>query len=349
MKGRARYARGSQSKSTGRYQAALSVSLDNALTLNDLLYLTLNQDLGADQAHGRSAQGTEGNTLGYSLPLGYWTWGASTSRSSYYQSVAGLAQNYVYRGSSGTAEVKLSRLLHRSAAGKTSLALKAFQRRSNNYIDDTEIEVQRRVVGGWELALEHKVSIADATLETNLSHKRGTGDFGTLPAPEEAYGEGTSRFGITSADVNLALPFKLAGQTLGYNVSWRGQYNHTALTPQDRFAIGGRNTVRGFDGESSLSAERGWVIRQDLSTALGASGQTLYLGLDYGEVAGPSSDYLVGKSLSGAVVGWRGSFKAGKILQYDVFVGRPVHKPEFFRTAPITAGFSLNLSLSLSF
>lgn len=44
----------------------------------------------------------------------------------------------------------------------------------------------------------------------------------------------------------------------------RAQWNRTPLTPQDRFAIGGRYTVRGFDGETSLMGERGWLLRNDI-------------------------------------------------------------------------------------
>jgi hemolysin activation/secretion protein len=97
--------------------------------------------------------------------------------------------------------------------------------------------------------------------------------------------------------------------------------------------------VRGFDGETILSAERGWLVRNDLSAALGASGQELYLGIDYGEVAGTSTQYLVGRRLAGAVLGLRGYFKG---LSTDVFIGQPLSKPEGFRSASYTAGFNLN-------
>ena len=30
------------------------------------------------------------------------------------------------------------------------------------------------------------------------------------------------------------------------------------------FSIGGRYTVRGFDGEASLMGERGWLLRNDI-------------------------------------------------------------------------------------
>jgi hemolysin activation/secretion protein len=99
--------------------------------------------------------------------------------------------------------------------------------------------------------------------------------------------------------------------------------------------------VRGFDGETTLSAERGWLLRNELGAALGNSGQQAYLGLDYGEVSGPSSELLAGKALAGAVVGLRGNLKQ---LQYDLFLGTPLHKPDNFKTASTTVGFSLNLA-----
>jgi hemolysin activation/secretion protein len=110
--------------------------------------------------------------------------------------------------------------------------------------------------------------------------------------------------------------------------------------PQDRFAIGGRYTVRGFDGENVLLAERGWLVRNDLGIGL-LPGTEFYVGADYGEVGGPSSRALAGTALAGAVAGLRASYKGFYI---DVFVGTPLHKPEGFRTASTTAGFSLNWS-----
>jgi hemolysin activation/secretion protein len=328
----------SGAKSTGKYQGGVALSWDNPLGLNDLLYLSFNGDLGGGEEGER---GTRGRTVHYSVPMGYWLLGATASKNRYWQSVAGLNQSYVYRGTSSNAELKLSRLVYRDAVRKTTLSFGAFYRSSNNYIDDTEIEVQRRKTGGWLAALNHREFIGKATLDTTLAYKRGTGAFHALPAPEEAFGEGTSRFRVATLDVSLNLPFQAAGQKLRYNASVRAQSNRSPLSPQDRFAIGGRYTVRGFDGESALMAERGWLLRNDLGLALGNSGQELYAGLDHGEVSGPSAEFLPGTRLTGAVLGLRGSYKA---LSYDVFIGRPLEKPEGFVTAKATAGISLNYS-----
>lgn len=104
----------------------------------------------------------------------------------------------------------------------------------------------------------------------------------------------------------------------------------------DQFSIGGRYTVRGFDGDATLAAERGWYTRNDLGTTVPVIGQELYLAVDYGRVAGPSSASLPGIVLAGAGVGLRGGWK---MLSYDVFAGWPLDRPARFHTARPAAGF----------
>lgn len=326
------------SKSTGKYQSTATVSADNLLTLNDLFYVSFNRDLGGGD---KGERGTRGHTVHYSLPFGYWLLSATSSTNRYHQTVAGISQDYLYSGTSENDELKLSRVLYRDATNKTTASLRGYLSTSNNFIDDTEVEVQRRRMAGWEAAIAHRLFIASATLDFSLAYRRGTGAFSALHAPEEAFGEGTARPKIITTESSLTLPFKLGDQSLRYNGNWRAQWNRTPLVSQDRFSIGGRYTVRGFDGESVLMAERGWLVRNDFSLALGASGQELYVGIDHGEVGGPSADLLIGKRLTGAVLGLRGSFKD---LSYDIFAGQPLRKPEGFETARTTAGFNLSVS-----
>lgn len=277
----------------------------------------------------------------YSLPFGYWLLGFTTSRNQYHQSVAGASQTYIYSGESRNSDIKLSRLIYRDAVRKTTLSLRGWTRTSKNFIDDTEVEVQRRRMAGVDVGVSHREFIGAATLDASLNYRRGTGAFGSLPAPEEAFGEGASRPEIITADAQFNVPFILGEQRLRYTGAWRAQWNRTPLVPQDRFAIGGRYTVRGFDGESLLSAERGWLIRNDLGWPLAQSGQELYLGVDHGEVSGASSRTLVGTRLTGAVLGLRGGFKG---LAYDLFIGEPLKKPQGFQTTGGITGFNLNWS-----
>ena len=325
------------SKSTGVYQASTTLSWDNPLGLSDLLYLTSSHDVGGGHPGRR---GTRGHTLHYSIPIHSWTLSSTHSSNRYFQQVAGQAQGYNYHGSSENTELKLENLLHRDSVRKTTMHVRAWQRRSNSFIDDTEVLVQRRVVGGWELGVGHKNAFGTTAVDSHLTFRRGTGDFDSIPAPEEAFNEGTSKMGVITFDLQASRPFKAWSQTANYKIALRVQDNTTPLTPQDRFAIGGRYSVRGFDGESSLSAERGWTLRNDWSVTLGTSGQDAYLGIDAGEVTGTSAEHLSSNTLTGAVVGLRGAVQK---LQYDVFVGAPLYQPPGFKTLDTTAGFSLSL------
>jgi hemolysin activation/secretion protein len=326
------------SRSTGRYQGNATLSIDNPLGLNDLFYASISNDLGGNGHTG--PRGTRGHALHYSLPFGYSLMAFSANDTDYRQSVAGASQNYVYSGSSRNLDVKLGRMVYREAARKIGLSLRGYQRDSHNYIDDTEVLVQRRRMGGFELGANLKQFIGSATVTGNVAMKRGTGAFGTLAAPEQAFGEGTARPRLLNADASLSLPFAMAGARFDYQGSWRAQWNRTALIAQDRFAIGGRYTVRGFDGESSLSAERGWLLRNDFIWRPAGSGFQPYLGVDYAEVAGPSSARLAGKHLAGAVLGVRGQLS---LVQFDVFAGAPISKPDRLQTAAVAAGFNLSI------
>ncbi|NIE75376.1 ShlB/FhaC/HecB family hemolysin secretion/activation protein [Pantoea sp. Ap-967] len=326
------------SKTTGKYQGAVALSLDNPLNLNDLFYASFNHDLGGGESGDK---GSKGHTLHYSVPFGYWQLAVTSSEYDYHQTVAGANQNFQYRGESRNNELRLSRLVYRDAVRKTTLWSSLWTRASDNFIDDTQIQQQHRRMAGWQAGVNHREFIGPATLDLGASYRRGTGAHGSLEAPEDAFGDGSARSKIILADAQWQVPFAAYGQRLRYLGAWRAQWNRTELVPQDRFSIGGRYSVRGFDGENILSADRGWTLSNELGLALGNSGQELYAGVDYGEVGGNSADYLVGRRLAGAVVGVRGAYRN---LSYDWSWGTPLKKPDGFETANFTSAFTVALS-----
>ena len=338
----------SGTKATGRNQAGATVSVDNPFGLNDLFYVSANHSINS-RFLSEQSYGTEGQTAHYSLPFGYWMLGLTASNSQYHQTVQSLNGGIVYAGKTNNADIKLSRLVYRDQSRKTTVAIQGWRRESRSILQDEELPVQHRVFGGWEFSLNHKEYIGDATLEGSLAYKRGTGAFGARVAPEEvAYSnrqdlseplDGTSRLKLYTADISLNAPFKLGEEKLRYSGLIRAQWNRTPLIAQDRFAIGGRYTVRGFDGETNLMGERGWLLRNDIGWTMGQSGAELYVGMDYGHVGGRSTANILGRNLAGAVVGVRGQWTK---LSYDFFVGAPISKPEGYRTAKVTLGFNLN-------
>ena len=338
-------------RSTGKYQGGATVSIDNPLTLNDLFYFSYGRDVtGYDKITttdannnptGRQHGKTRNWNLHYSVPYGYWQAAFNASGYYYDQAVAGVNQTYHYSGHSRTQDLKLSRMVYRDAHRKTTAYIKGWSRYSDNYIDDTEIEVQRRKTAGLELGITHKEYIGNATLDLGVSYKRGTGSRNALRAPEELFNEGTSRMKILTADVGLNLPFKIKNASFNFSTNNHFQWNKTPLTPQDKIAIGGRSTVRGFDGKMTLAAERGWYSRNELAWTY-VQGHQLYAAVDAGHVAGTSAEYLLGQTLIGGAVGLRGQVKWGGDLQYDLFAAKPIKKPEYFNTAKTTFGFNLS-------
>ncbi|GDX06951.1 ShlB/FhaC/HecB family hemolysin secretion/activation protein [Buttiauxella sp. A111] len=324
----------SGSRSTGRYQGGVTVYGDNLLSLSDTLYLSAGSSL-----HAPEGKGTHNYTGQYSLPFGYWATSLTASNNSYYQTVAGLNGDIRYSGESNNIDWQLSRVLHRNASQKTSFTYDVIARDSKNFVNGTEVDVQRRQTAAWKIGLQHRHYIDAATLDAGISYQRGTCWFGAIPASEEYYGEATALSKIIQLNAQLDAPFVLAAQNFRYNVQYLRQMSNTPLTPQDQFSIGGRWTVRGFDGERTLSADRGWTVRNELAWQTPVPNHQLYLGVDYGEIGGHGSEYNLGNHLAGGAVGLRGGLWGAS---YDTFVGIPLSKPDGFTTDPVTLGFNLN-------
>lgn len=274
----------SGTKATGKYQGNVTFSADNPLGLSDLFYVNYGRSIGnvpdaADSSGSLKKGGTHNYALHYSVPFGKWTWAFNHSGYRYHQAIAGLSAAYDYNGKSYNTDLGFNRLIYRDAKRKTHVGAKLWTRETQSYIDDAEITVQRRRTAGWLAELSHKEYIGNSTAQFKIAYKRGTGMSDALRAPEELFGEGTSRMKIWTANADVNIPFQIGKQSFAYDTTIQAQWNKTPLTPQDKIAIGGRYTVRGFDGEMSLAAERGWYWRNDLSWRF-KQGHQLYVGAD---------------------------------------------------------------------
>ena len=338
----------SGTKATGKYQGNITFSADNPLGLSDLFYVNYGRSIGnvpdaADSSGSLKKGGTHNYALHYSVPFGKWTWAFNHSGYRYHQAVAGLSAAYDYNGKSYNTDLGFNRLIYRDAKRKTHVGAKLWTRETQSYIDDAEITVQRRRTAGWLAELSHKEYIGNSTAQFKIAYKRGTGMSDALRAPEELFGEGTSRMKIWTANADVNIPFQIGKQSFAYDTTIQAQWNKTPLTPQDKIAIGGRYTVRGFDGEMSLAAERGWYWRNDLSWRFKQEHQ-LYVGADVGHVSGQSAKWLLGQTLTSATIGVRGQMKVGGNLHYDLFASRAVKKPEYFQTKKWVTGFQVGYS-----
>lgn len=325
----------SGARGTGRLQAGANLAIDNPLGLNDLLSVGLNTD--ADRKGSR--RGTTGNNFSYSLPYGNWNFGLSGGSYRYHQQIAGMFQNFTSSGKSDNLEAKATWMFQRDQQQKNSLQFKLGKRWSRAYIDDTELDNQRRNTSYAELAWLHRGRIGNAQLDLALANRWGTGWFNGDADPSwRRPGEPTLRYTLQTIDASLLAPFSLGSRPFTYIGTLRGQATRSALYATEQFVIGNRYTVRGFDGELNLAAERGFFIRNEIDMPLGKSPHSLYAGLDAGKVYGPGVQYLLGDKLAGAALGVRGAV-AG--LNYDLFIGWALLRPQHFRTSAQAVGFSL--------
>jgi hemolysin activation/secretion protein len=320
------------SRSTGKLQGTATLSVDNIAGINDLFYISGNHDLtGQNNRHG-----TRGGSAYYSIPYGYWTASLFASQQEYHQLVQGVVEPFEYSGSNKSVEFTLQRVLLRQQNSKSALQLSIGKRQARTYLDDTEIEVQRRNVTTATIGLQHDHYIGQAKVVVSVSHRQGVPWFDAQRDPADAApGSATTRYRIETADLQLNVPFTVGPLSMRYRNLSRLQYTQDRLLVADQFAIGNRYTVRGFDGDQTLQAERGWFVQNELALPILKSGQELYLGVDQGAVDGPSAQLLAGTELTGSVIGLRGGFKG---FSYDLFAGWPLVKPKQLRSSQPAVG-----------
>lgn len=327
-------------QSTGRYRSGVMLALDNPLSLSDLFYLTLERDLGfAGKKHIKTYSGH------YSVPFGYWLFSVNGGHYHYAQ-MAGISgtqmlQRKYYQGAADNLSVQAKRMIHRSASHKTAMTYDVMARTSDNYLNNTPMVTQKRRTSAWRLGLNHRHYLGAATLDADLSYQQGTRWFGAEPAHEEDINDGTALAKFTQWSTRINLPFTLSGERFRYQGYYRQQLSHNYLTPPDQFAIGNRWTVRGFNGEITLNADSGWLLRNDIGWRTPLPNQEWYVALDYGEINGHRSDVRLGRRLAGAATGLRGAL-AGTGFSYELFTGVPLSKPDGLATDAVTFGFNLN-------
>lgn len=376
----------SGSKSTGKYQSVATLSLDNLANYNDLFYLSFGRDLGNqindDKDHpSDKSKGSKNYGIGYVIPIKSSVLQLNANRYSYHQTVAGSTQDYIYGGTSRGYNAKLSHLVHRDAHSKSHVYAGGYAKSQQSDIDGTLIDVQTRKTAGYLFGMSHETTFgkrANHSLSTDISYKRGTAAFNALPSPEELFDEGSARVGIYQLNSNLTSRY---GPIIGnkplpiiHSTTLKAQYATDSLTPDLKMAIGGRYTVRGFDGERSLSADNGILVRQDISfypsflnkqsannhsTTINQNNirnsqasHAIYLGMDAGYITNHDKSQnkrLLGQHLAGAFIGIKGHYTPNTnnpylSFNYDIFTSKAISEPAGFSNKDWVSGVSLGMS-----
>ncbi|WP_230852807.1 ShlB/FhaC/HecB family hemolysin secretion/activation protein, partial [Citrobacter amalonaticus] len=94
-----------------------------------------------------------------------------------------------------------------------------------------------------------------------LGYQHAAHWFGEQADAEEMVGSADPLSRIITLSVDGTFPFKAGDLSMSYEPHFMQQTSPDKLTQPDKFTIGNRWTVRGFDGESSIYADKGWYLR----------------------------------------------------------------------------------------
>lgn len=328
----------SGTEDTGKLQATTALEIDNLFSMNDIFNISYNKDAASDG----EKRGTRANSFYYSIPFGKQTLSFSKSNYDYHQTVTSAVVPFLSSGKTENFQFSLNHLLSRDQTRKTNFEFNIIKKKRRSFIDDTEITVQRQETTAMQLGFTHKQYFGQTVVDVAIRYQAGVPWLGAEPGVTDSLADNpTTQYDMYLMDVNLDTPMKLGKINGQYHLTIRGQQTKNYIYGSEFFSIGGRYTVRGFDGEQTLSAENGVIVRNEIRMPIGKTSQ-IYTALDYGKVAGPSTEYLTGKELWGSALGIRGKIKD---TQYDVFVGWPLKKPDGFKTATRTYGFQITTQI----
>lgn len=326
-------------KTTGKVQMSGALQLAQPFSANDIFYASWNED--ATQSGEK--KGTRANSFYYSVPFGNERISFSHSKNDYHQTVEYAVNPFCSSGEFTNTSLTWTHLLSRGQTYKTDFELGLVHKTRHSYIDGTEIEVQRQKTTALRTGFNHRQYMGASVLNTGLKWQKGLPWFADAGPTDGMSGEATTQYNMYLLDADFIAPVAFGdGYDAQYNLSIRAQKSDQRIYGSEFFSIGGWYSVRGFDGEQTLSAEDGIVIRNELRFPIEKYPHQLYVALDYGKVSGPSTKYLLGTELVGGAIGMRG--KIG-ILNYDAFVGWPIKKPDGFICDSRTYGFMLTAQI----
>ncbi|MBY4754605.1 ShlB/FhaC/HecB family hemolysin secretion/activation protein [Burkholderia dolosa] len=329
--------------STGRNQLGAIVAVDSPLHLYDQLVVTYNTDAAFhDKSLGSQAKSAAWNVpIGYaSVSLGVSEW---TSRQTLPVDLPGFTmpplEQRTRRYDAGLAFVP-----YRTSHGKTTLRFQLSRRQDRSWLGPTELDVYRRDIVAYDVGVAHREKLANGSVDAGIGMRGSVAGLSAHPGRVNDRRAWDGRYRIVTATLGTDARFRVGTRRFGYRGTFRLQHAPGTAPSTEFMQIGGRYTVRGFDGNSTLAGAGGWTWRNELATgAFGAA--EVYAAVDAGQVWGAGASEGAGRNgrtLVGAALGVRGDYK---LLGYGVALGVPLRKPASLQTAAV----ALDLSLTARF
>ena len=285
---------------TGEIKGTARLGFDNVLGLNDTL--SLRTTLVAFEE--RDEKYLDSLSLNWNVPFGYWSFGLGAGTSRYSYVLSGINQYYTVEGQSRYTTLSAERLLMRNQTTRVYGYGDLDVLRTRTFIDDFEIETQRRNLTVASLGLRGDRRMGGGRLRWDISTRFGLGAF-------DAYViDGSSvdpQFQLVQGRLDYARPLGESGVT--YNASLFAQHSNDVLPGSEQISIGSWSTVRGFH-EDSMYGDSGIYLRNTLAwdtELIPAMNLRLNAGLDIGYIEPSdlrrwSQDHIAGVSLGADIL-----------------------------------------------
>lgn len=299
----------------GQYQFYSGMVWENMVGLSDIFTLNLNTT-NAQETGKKSF----GDAYGYSIPLGAWLLEATANRFAYNQTIYGLNDSYLSRGTSEVYAVGGSTTWFHTATQKSDFSAKVIQKKNSSTIDGAVIGSSTYTLGEGNVAVKYGIQHPSWESTMMVEYSQGLRIFN---ASKE--GALTRNFSKWTLSMNFT---KFFSTSMRYNFSGLAQYTPDLLYSIEQLSIGGAYSVRGF-GKEIIRGERGGYGRNEIlfqtSPTLGT-----YLAYDLGHIQ--SGIDTAGGTLSSTTLGLRTHTASWDM---DVYHTLPLHAPSpSFGTRP---------------
>lgn len=244
-------------ENTGRYQSALNLTVENPLNLSD----TLDIYLGHDLDNNNDLKGTKNYNINYTIPYKKWLFSISKNHYFSHQSLMFWNFAYQYNARYDRIEFMSQYLLNRDASSKTSGYVKISKQKIEKDIDGIELILQGKNVTNGEVGIMHKLKHNASDYNFKLGCKFNLPWFNS----EKDAAQLVSNYRIWQFTANMNRPFKIGKIKTKYKTTLSAQYATNNIYPSDEFTIGGRYSVRGFDGKNNLSGENGFYWQNEIT------------------------------------------------------------------------------------
>lgn len=220
--------------------------------------------------------------------------------------------------------------LNRSKTFKSKLGVSYEKKDGKTYLGGEEAISSRKDTSSIALSYKANVFFEKSSLDLKVLSMWGVPWLGAMKNTNKE-GEPVYEYNINKLDLTYSATQDIFEIPTQWTSVFSAQYSDDILFAVDQFSIGSRYSVRGFGDEFSLSSEKGFYWRNQISRKLsaeflaGIDNLNVYTGIDYGRLYGPNTKVIKNDSLSGLFIGAKFGIKN---INFDVHLSKGLSSTE---------------------